>query len=187
MKIAPECSICLRRCSMPHKHATKVGWRPPTSQRNIARRRCDHDDIRCALQPLGGMPAAADLDGPGGPSARFLCPACGRQRDRSARRHRWQHGMDGECDELRSAFRLRRFGSDRVGVIPVEPASVDDYRRLEDMCLPQGKGAICKLVGPVVFKFMWKGRKIMTPMAAGERATISVLGTRTTCRSEPRQ
>ena len=84
-------------------------------------------------------------------------------------------------------FVFRGSAATGVGVIPVEPASVDDYRRLEDMCLPQGKGAICKLVGPVVFKFMWKGRKIMTPMAAGERATISVLGTRTTCRSEPRQ
>lgn len=74
-----------------------------------------------------------------------------------------------------------------VGVAPVEPATVEDYRRLEDMCLPEGKGAVCKLVGPVNFKFMWKGRKIVTPMATGERATILVVGTRTTCRSNPGQ
>jgi hypothetical protein len=29
-----------------------------------------------------------------------------------------------------------------VGVNPVEPATVEDYRRLEDMCLPEGKGAV---------------------------------------------
>lgn len=74
-----------------------------------------------------------------------------------------------------------------VGVSPVEPATVEDYRRLENMCLPEGKGAVCKLAGPVIFNFTWKGRKIPTPMAAGERATILVAGTRTTCRSETSQ
>ena len=74
-----------------------------------------------------------------------------------------------------------------VGVSPVEPATVEDYRRLEDMCMPKGKGAICKLVGPVNFKFMWKGRKIVMPMEAGERATITVMGAKTTCRSEARR
>lgn len=73
-----------------------------------------------------------------------------------------------------------------VGVVPIEPASVQDYQRLENMCLPDGKGAICKLVGPVIFKFVWKGRKVMTPMSLGERATILVAGTRTTCRPEVR-
>jgi hypothetical protein len=71
-----------------------------------------------------------------------------------------------------------------VSVTPVEPATVEDYKRLEDMCLPEGKGAVCKLVGPVEFNFIWKGRKIVTPMAAGERATITVVSTKTTCRSE---
>ncbi|WP_233150533.1 hypothetical protein [Sphingomonas mollis] len=71
-----------------------------------------------------------------------------------------------------------------VGVSPVEPATVEDYRRLENMCMPEGKGAVCKLAGPVIFNFTWKGRKIPTPMAIGERATILVAGTRTTCRSE---
>ena len=69
-----------------------------------------------------------------------------------------------------------------VGAMPVEPAMVEDYRRLENMCLPEGKGAICKLVGPVNFKLIWKGRRIVTPMDAGERATILVKGTETTCR-----
>ena len=74
-----------------------------------------------------------------------------------------------------------------VGVSPLEPATVEDYRRLDTMCLPEGKGAVCKLVGPVNFKFTWKGRRTITPMALGERATISVAGTKTTCRSEVRQ
>lgn len=72
-----------------------------------------------------------------------------------------------------------------VGVTPVEPATVEEYRRLENMCLPEGKGAICRLVGPVNFKFIWKGRKIVTPVAAGERATVILAGTRASCRSEP--
>lgn len=74
-----------------------------------------------------------------------------------------------------------------IGVTPVEPATVEEYRRLENMCLPEGKGAVCNLVGPVNFKFIWKGRKIVTAMGAGERATILVAGSRTTCRSAARQ
>ncbi len=71
-----------------------------------------------------------------------------------------------------------------VGVTPVEPATVEDYRRLERACEPMGKGAVCHLVGPVNFRFIWKGQTIVTPMAAGERATILVAGTKTTCRTE---
>ena len=71
-----------------------------------------------------------------------------------------------------------------VGVTPVEPATVEDYQRLENMCMPEGKGAVCKLIGPVNFKFMWKGRKIVTLLTTGERATILVAGTKTTCRPE---
>ena len=71
-----------------------------------------------------------------------------------------------------------------VDVKPVEPATVEDYKRLEDMCLPDSKGAICNLVGPVNFEFHWKGRKVVTPMEPGERATILIEGIKTTCRSE---
>ena len=71
-----------------------------------------------------------------------------------------------------------------IGVKPVEPATVEEYHRLENMCLPEGKGAVCKLVGPVDFNFIWKGKKIVTPVAPGERATVSVVGTKTTCRNE---
>ncbi|MET4897455.1 hypothetical protein RN629_09850 [Sphingomonadaceae bacterium jetA1] len=71
-----------------------------------------------------------------------------------------------------------------VGVTPIEPATVDDYRRAEDMCGPDGKGAICKLVGRMNFRFLWKGNRIVTPLAAGEKATIRVKGLRTTCRTE---
>ena len=51
-----------------------------------------------------------------------------------------------------------------IGVKPVEPATLDDYHRLENMCEPEGKGAVCKLVGPVNFAFIWKGIGIITPM-----------------------
>lgn len=68
-----------------------------------------------------------------------------------------------------------------VGVVPVEPAAIEDYKRLEDMCLPEGKGAVCKLVGPVIFKFTWKGRKTLTPLSSGERAVISLGGTKARC------
>ena len=71
-----------------------------------------------------------------------------------------------------------------VGVAAIEPATLDDYRRLDNMCLPEGKGAACKLLGPVDFNFTWKGRKIVTRIDSGERATILVAGTKTTCRSE---
>lgn len=74
-----------------------------------------------------------------------------------------------------------------VSVAPVEPATVEDYHRMENMCLPEGKGAVCKLIGPVNFNFIWKGKKIVTPMSAGERATVSVVGTKTTCRSDAAQ
>ncbi|WP_294196979.1 hypothetical protein [uncultured Sphingomonas sp.] len=71
-----------------------------------------------------------------------------------------------------------------VGVMPAEPATVEDFRRAEDACLPEGKGAVCRLVGPINFRFTWKGRRIVTPLVAGERATVTVVGTKTTCRSE---
>lgn len=71
-----------------------------------------------------------------------------------------------------------------VGVEPIDPVTVEDYKRLEDMCLPDGKGAICKLVGPVNVRFYWKGEKVLTPMRDGERATILIKGTKTTCRIE---
>jgi hypothetical protein len=71
-----------------------------------------------------------------------------------------------------------------VGVEPVEPETVEDYRRLRDMCMPGKGSAVCRLVGPVEFELVWKGSKVVTPMAAGERATVTVKGTRTTCQSE---
>lgn len=71
-----------------------------------------------------------------------------------------------------------------VGVSPVEPATVEDYKRLENVCLPERKGAVCRLIGPLNFNFIWKGRKILTPMMTGERANITVVGTKTTCRTE---
>ncbi|SEL54466.1 hypothetical protein SAMN05216382_2114 [Sphingomonas palmae] len=70
-----------------------------------------------------------------------------------------------------------------VGVTPAEPATAEEYRRMEDICMPEDKGATCNLVGPLNFKFIWKGKKVITPMQPGERATIVVAGTRTTCRS----
>jgi len=77
-------------------------------------------------------------------------------------------------------------GSSATGlaVRPVEPATVEDYKRLDDMCMPEGKGAVCKLVGPVNFNFTWKGKKTTTPVNAGERATVRVVGITATCQTE---
>ena len=72
-----------------------------------------------------------------------------------------------------------------VGVTPAEPATVEEYRRMEDICMPEDKGATCNLVGQLNFKFIWKGKKVITPMRPGEHATSIVAGTRTTCRSVP--
>ena len=73
-----------------------------------------------------------------------------------------------------------------VGVSPVEPSTVEDYRRLENMCAPDRKGAACKLSGPVNFNVTWKGRRTVTVMESGERATVSVAGTKMICQSDVR-
>ncbi|MCW2382863.1 hypothetical protein M2338_002428 [Sphingobium sp. B2D3B] len=72
-----------------------------------------------------------------------------------------------------------------LSVSPVEPATVEDYKRLTNMCATQGKGAICRLEGPLDFTFTWKGQSIVTPMEAEERAVVTVAGTRMTCQSVP--
>lgn len=71
-----------------------------------------------------------------------------------------------------------------VSVRPVEPVTVEDYRRMEDICQPEKKGAVCKLAGPLIFNFTWKGQRVATPMAADERATVTVRGLKSTCRTE---
>ena len=68
-----------------------------------------------------------------------------------------------------------------VGVLPVEPATLEDYHRLEDMCLPEKKGAVCHLLGPVNFTFIWRGAKTHTMVHPGERARVRIISTRTTC------
>lgn len=68
-----------------------------------------------------------------------------------------------------------------VHVEPVEPASVDDYKRLTDMCAAEGKGAVCRLIGPVAFHFGWKGSRTEVPVLPGETAAVRVEGSRTSC------
>ena len=71
--------------------------------------------------------------------------------------------------------------STSVDVEPVEPSTVEDYKRANDMCVAEGKGAVCRLVGPANFKFGWKGNKTVTPVLPDETATVSVEGIKTTC------
>lgn len=85
---------------------------------------------------------------------------------------------------LGQRFLLGGSAATGVGVKPIEPATVAEYKRLDDMCMMKGKGAICRLVGPVTFKFNWKGRENLVPVAQGERATVEVVGTKTSCRTE---
>ena len=72
-----------------------------------------------------------------------------------------------------------------MGVHPIEPATVEDYHRLEDMCQPDGKGAVCRLLGPVRFSFLWRGVRTYTLVHPGERATVRIASTRTTCDAGP--
>lgn len=70
-----------------------------------------------------------------------------------------------------------------VAAEPVEPATVEDYKRAKNTCLGEGGGAVCRLIGPLDFEFGWKGNKWVTPVAPGERAMVSVKGTKTSCQS----
>lgn len=72
--------------------------------------------------------------------------------------------------------------STSVDAEPIEPSTIDDYKRANDMCLAEGKGAVCRLVGPVNFKFGWKGNMTVTPVLPDETAVVSVEGIKTTCR-----
>ena len=71
-----------------------------------------------------------------------------------------------------------------VAVEPLEPATVEDYKRLDGMCAAEGKGAVCRLIGPINFKFVWKGNTTITPVLPEERATVIVEGIKTTCQSD---
>lgn len=71
--------------------------------------------------------------------------------------------------------------STSVDVEPIEPSTVDDYKRASGMCAAEGKGAVCRLVGPVNFIFGWKGSKTVTPVLPAETAVVSVEGIKTMC------
>lgn len=71
--------------------------------------------------------------------------------------------------------------STSVAVEPIDPSTVDDYKRVSDMCVAEGKGAVCRLVGPVNFEFGWKGSKTVTPVLPAETAVVTVEGTKTMC------
>ncbi len=73
--------------------------------------------------------------------------------------------------------------STSVDAEPIEPSTIDDYKRANDMCVAEGKGAVCRLVGPVNFKFGWKGSKTVTPVLPAETAVVSVEGSKTTCQA----
>lgn len=72
-------------------------------------------------------------------------------------------------------------GTTSLGVDPIEPKTVDDYERASEMCETEGKGAVCRLVGPVNFHFLWKGSKTVTPVLPAETAVVSVQGIKATC------
>lgn len=71
--------------------------------------------------------------------------------------------------------------STSVNVEPVEPSTVEDYKRAGAMCEAEGKGAVCRLVGPVNFEFGWKGNRTVTPVLPDETAVIRVEGIKTSC------
>jgi hypothetical protein len=71
--------------------------------------------------------------------------------------------------------------STSVDVEPVEPVTLEDYQRANAMCAAEGKGAVCRLAGPVSFKFGWKGKQTITPVLPNETATVSVQGSKASC------
>jgi hypothetical protein len=70
-----------------------------------------------------------------------------------------------------------------MGARPIEPASAADYRRVDEMCQPDGKGAVCRLLGPVRFSFLWRGARTFSLIYPGERARVRIVSTRTTCQA----
>lgn len=68
-----------------------------------------------------------------------------------------------------------------VAAEPVEPAVVDDYKRADAMCVAEGKGAVCRLAGPVNFRFGWKGSTTDTPVLPNEKAVVRVEGAKAFC------
>lgn len=68
-----------------------------------------------------------------------------------------------------------------LAVEPAEPATVDDYKRAEGMCTTEGKGAVCRLAGPINFRFGWKGNTTITPVLPNEKAIVRVEGIKTNC------
>jgi hypothetical protein len=68
-----------------------------------------------------------------------------------------------------------------VAAEPVEPVTVEEYKRADAMCAAEGKGAVCRLVGPVNFRFGWKGNTTVTSVMPDERAVVRVEGSKTIC------
>ena len=97
--------------------------------------------------------------------------------------------VDGETTWSASALNFGQrvlFGgtaTTSVNVEVVEPATVEDYKRAETMCAAEGRGAVCRLIGPINFKFVWKGNKTLTAVHADETAMVVVESTRATCLS----
>ena len=68
-----------------------------------------------------------------------------------------------------------------VAVEPSEPATVQDYKRANGMCITEGKGVVCRLAGPVNFSLGWKGSTTITPVLPNEKAVVRVEGIKTNC------
>ncbi|MEE4201776.1 hypothetical protein [Erythrobacter sp.] len=76
------------------------------------------------------------------------------------------------------------FGGTAVTSVRAEPAeatSVEEYQRALGMCVAEGKGAACRLIGPVDFTLGWKGESTTTRVLDGERALVRVENTKTSC------
>lgn len=95
--------------------------------------------------------------------------------------------VDGKTQWNANALNLGQrvlFGGTAVTSVdaePLEATSVEEYERAKEMCVAEGKGAECRLVGPVNFKFGWKGKKSITPVHDGEIALVRVESSRASC------
>lgn len=136
--------------------------------------------LGAALIGLTGQ-APPTLDGDGADFCARLAKNIGIETPKAAN---GRSGWTANALNFGQRFLVGGTASTSVDVEPAEPATVDDYKRASGMCTAEGKGAVCRLVGPANFKFGWKGNTSITPVLPDERAIVRVEGIKTNCQAD---
>ena len=128
---------------------------------------------------LTGQVAASDpLSGEG----RNFCARLGAEMGLDEKKLA-ETGWEAKALNFGQRFLIGGTATTSVNVEPVEPATIEEYRRVAKMCQSEGKAAVCRLTGPANFRFGWKGTVITTPVLKDEVAVVTVKGITTTCQS----